>query len=109
SSGITPAPTLGPGPRSCSAVSALWPTFHMYSTCLHSEFSGSRHTIRAMDGENGDSAGIRILVVDDEESITDLLATALRYERFEVEVAHTGRDAMRAVPAFRPDLMVLDV
>jgi two-component system OmpR family response regulator len=62
-----------------------------------------------MEGDNGDSPGIRILVVDDEESITDLLATALRYERFEVEVAHTGRDAMRAVPAFRPDLMVLDV
>jgi two-component system OmpR family response regulator len=62
-----------------------------------------------MEGQNGDSPGIRILVVDDEESITDLLATALRYERFEVEVAHTGRDAVRAVPAFRPDLMVLDV
>ena len=62
-----------------------------------------------MEGENGGSAGIRILVVDDEESITDLLATALRYERFEVEVAHTGREAIRAVPAFRPDLMVLDV
>ena len=51
----------------------------------------------------------RILVVDDEESITDLLATALRYERFDVEVAHTGRQALRAVSSFRPDLMVLDV
>jgi two-component system, OmpR family, response regulator len=51
----------------------------------------------------------RILVVDDEESITDLLATALRYERFEVEVAHTGRAAMKAVTDFRPHLIVLDV
>ncbi len=51
----------------------------------------------------------RILVVDDEESITDLLATALRYERFEVEVARSGRDALRAVSSFRPHLMVLDV
>ncbi len=52
---------------------------------------------------------VRILVVDDEESITDLLATALRYERFEVEVAHSGREAMRAVGSFRPHLIVLDV
>src|SRR2546429_253533 len=41
----------------------------------------------------------RILVVDDEKNITDLLATALRYERFEVEVAHTGREALRGVRA----------
>jgi two-component system OmpR family response regulator len=62
--------------------------------------------------ENGSSLagdGVRILVVDDEENITDLLATALRYERFEVEVAHSGRDALRAVGSFRPHLMVLDV
>jgi two-component system, OmpR family, response regulator len=60
---------------------------------------------------NGELTGpeAKILVVDDEESITDLLATALRYERFDVEVAHTGRQALRAVSSFRPDLMVLDV
>ncbi len=51
----------------------------------------------------------RILVVDDEESITDLLATALKYERFDVAVAHTGREALRQVGSFRPHLMVLDV
>jgi two-component system OmpR family response regulator len=51
----------------------------------------------------------RILVVDDEESITDLLATALRYERFDVAVAHAGREAMATVTSFRPHLIVLDV
>jgi len=51
----------------------------------------------------------RILVVDDEPSITDLLATALRYERFDVDVAHTGRAALGAVANFRPHLIVLDV
>jgi two-component system OmpR family response regulator len=51
----------------------------------------------------------RILVVDDEESITDLLATALRYERFDVAVAHSGREAMASVTSFRPHLIVLDV
>src|SRR3989441_3806655 len=61
--------------------------------------------------QNGKAAaeGIRVLVVDDEENITDLLATALRYERFEVEVAHTGRQALKAVGDFRPHLIVLDV
>jgi two-component system OmpR family response regulator len=51
----------------------------------------------------------RILVVDDEPNITDLVAMALRYERFEVEVAHTGRKALAAATGFRPDLIVLDV
>jgi len=55
------------------------------------------------------SEGMRILVVDDERSLADLIALALRYERFEVEVAYTGRDALAAVPAFAPDLVVLDI
>jgi two-component system, OmpR family, response regulator len=51
----------------------------------------------------------RVLVVDDEANITDLVATALRYEGFDVEVAATGTDALRAAETFRPDLMVLDI
>jgi two-component system OmpR family response regulator len=51
----------------------------------------------------------RILVVDDEPSIVDALATALRYEGFEVLESLTGRGALQAVEAFRPDLIVLDV
>ncbi len=51
----------------------------------------------------------RILVVDDEPSITDLVAMALRYEGMEVAVAHTGRDGLDAVDRFRPHLVVLDV
>ncbi len=53
--------------------------------------------------------GPRILVVDDEPNITDLVATALRYEGFEVAVAGTGGDAIREASTFRPDLLVLDV
>ena len=52
---------------------------------------------------------VRVLVVDDEENITDLLATALRYEGFNVGVAHSGREALRTVGSFRPHLIVLDV
>ncbi|MEW6155263.1 MAG: response regulator transcription factor [Actinomycetota bacterium] len=51
----------------------------------------------------------RILVVDDEPNITDLVSTALRYEGFDVEVAADGRSALTAGQTFRPELMVLDV
>ncbi len=50
----------------------------------------------------------RILVVDDEPSIVDSVATALRYEGYEVEEAATGREALAPVPRFEPDLVVLD-
>jgi two-component system, OmpR family, response regulator len=54
-------------------------------------------------------AAQRILVVDDEASIVDAVATALRYEGFEVQEAEGGREALRAAESFRPDLIVLDV
>jgi two-component system, OmpR family, response regulator len=62
-------------------------------------------------GTNGHGEGpqVRILVVDDEESITQLLSTALRYEGFAVQTASNGREALREAAAFRPDLVLLDV
>jgi len=51
----------------------------------------------------------RILVVDDEQSITDLVAMALHLQGASVEVAHSGAAALRAVRTFRPHLIVLDV
>ncbi len=51
----------------------------------------------------------RILVVDDEPSITDAVATALRYEGFDVEIAATGRAGLSAAQSRPPDLVVLDV
>jgi two-component system OmpR family response regulator len=54
------------------------------------------------------AAGGRILVVDDEPSIVDAVATALRYEGFEVEEAFNGRDALATIVRFEPDLVVLD-
>ena len=51
----------------------------------------------------------RILVVDDEPSITDAVVTALTYEGFDVRSESTGRGALAAATAFRPDLIVLDV
>jgi two-component system, OmpR family, response regulator len=51
----------------------------------------------------------RILVVDDEESITDLVAMALHLQGATVAVAHSGAEALRSVQTFRPHLVVLDV
>jgi two-component system OmpR family response regulator len=54
-------------------------------------------------------AEARVLVVDDEANITDLVGTALRYVGFEVATAATGREAIERARAFRPELIVLDV
>jgi len=51
----------------------------------------------------------RILVVDDEPRITDMVAMALRYEGFDVATAGTGRAGLKLVEEFRPALIVLDV
>jgi two-component system OmpR family response regulator len=57
---------------------------------------------------NGDRQQRRILVVDDEPSIVDAVATALRYEGYDVDEAATGRQALSAVASHEPDLIVLD-
>ncbi|HET9115772.1 MAG TPA: response regulator transcription factor [Gaiellaceae bacterium] len=61
-----------------------------------------------MNDTNGGGGGGRILVVDDEPSIVDAVATALRYEGFDVREEGTGRGAISAVADFEPDLVVLD-
>jgi two-component system OmpR family response regulator len=59
------------------------------------------------DKENG--APHRVLVVDDEPNIVDVIQMALRYQGFEVESAVNGADAIAAVSTFKPELIVLDV
>src|SRR5690242_14706080 len=54
------------------------------------------------------SSSPRILVVDDEPSIVDAVATALRYEGYDVDEASAGREAIRIVTEREPDLIVLD-
>jgi len=51
----------------------------------------------------------RVLVVDDKTNITDLVAMALRYDGFDVEIAASGRAALEAAGAAPPHLIVLDV
>ncbi len=61
-----------------------------------------------MHGAEADGR-IRVLAVDDEPNITELVAMALRYEGFEVETATTGMAALRLARRFDPHLLVLDV
>jgi two-component system, OmpR family, response regulator len=58
---------------------------------------------------SGNGSGARVLVVDDEPNITELVAMALRYEGFTVKTAATGRSAITAVSQFSPALVILDV
>ena len=65
------------------------------------------HAERSIDPTGASAA--RALVVDDEPSIADLVATALRYDGFSTTVRGSGREALTAVDEERPDVIVLDV
>lgn len=56
-----------------------------------------------------DGSPVRVLVVDDEAALSELLAMALRYEGWEVRSAGDGAGAVRSAREFRPDTVVLDV
>lgn len=58
--------------------------------------------------ETGGSAG-RLLVVDDEPVIVELLSATLRLLGFEVATAFSGNQALEVASEWRPDLLVLDV
>ncbi len=52
---------------------------------------------------------VKVLVVDDEQSILDLVTSYLRREGYEVHTAMDGRAGLQAARALQPDLIVLDV
>jgi two-component system, OmpR family, response regulator len=58
---------------------------------------------------NGSRPDARLLVVEDEPNILELLAASLRYSGFEVVTAAAGNEAVQAAQRHRPDLIVLDV
>jgi two-component system OmpR family response regulator len=55
------------------------------------------------------SSGVRVLVVDDEPTLSELLSMALRYEGWQVRTAGDGTSAVRLARQFKPDAVVLDV
>ena len=71
--------------------------------------SGSVPSARPALLTKPDGSPIRVLVVDDEQSLTDLLRMALRYEGWDVRTAADGHAALATIREFRPDALVLDV
>jgi two-component system OmpR family response regulator len=59
--------------------------------------------------KRADGTAVRVLVVDDEATLTDLLQMALRYEGWEIRTAADGREALTTARDFRPDAVVLDI
>lgn len=55
------------------------------------------------------SEGERVLVVDDDPQLQRLLQMTLKRQGYEVLVASTGSEAVASVPAFRPDLIIMDI
>ena len=66
--------------------------------------TASAPSLRRLDG-----SALRVLVVDDEQMLTDLLSMALRMEGWEVRTAGSGFQALQAARDFDPDAMVLDI
>ncbi len=56
-----------------------------------------------------DGNPVRALVVDDEQSISELVSMALRYEKFDVRTAASGQSAVSQAKEFQPDIIVLDI
>ncbi|HVW41387.1 MAG TPA: response regulator transcription factor [Amycolatopsis sp.] len=61
------------------------------------------------DLQRADGSAVRVLVVDDEETLAELVSMALRMEGWEIRSAGNGTDAVRVAREFRPDAVVLDV
>src|SRR5271155_2833072 len=59
--------------------------------------------------KHSDGTAVRVLVVDDEPSLAELLASVLRYEGWDVRTSGTGADAVRTAREFKPDAVVLDI
>ena len=70
---------------------------------------GAASGARAPVLQRADGTPIRVLVVDDEPSLAELLASVLRYEGWEIQTAGDGSSAVRTAREFRPDAVVLDI
>ncbi len=110
------------GPPSGGAMAWTVPRLRMFDThATHRkrDFSSRMSMTRPAGSEaqaqnrprlkHPDGSPIRVLVVDDEPTLTDLLQMALRYEGWEVKTAADGRHALTLAREFRPDAIVLDM
>jgi two-component system, OmpR family, response regulator len=70
---------------------------------------GMSHVMVASSSDSGAAAEARLLVVEDDPNIVELLSASLRYAGFDVVTATDGHAALRQARELRPDLVVLDV
>ena len=80
------------------------PTAQTAATTSRASRSSDPADLRRADG-----SPVRVLVVDDENTLSELLSMALRYEGWDIRTAADGLSAVRAAREFRPDAVVLDV
>jgi two-component system response regulator TrcR len=79
-----------------------------------SGYTGSQRPRQAILGQlprinRADGSPIRVLLVDDEPALTNLVKMALHYEGWDVDIAHNGRDAIAKFDKVSPDILVLDI
>src|SRR5271163_4297533 len=77
-------------------------------------YAGSERPRQAILGQlpriyRADGSPIRVLLVDDEPALTNLVKMALHYEGWVVDIAHNGREALAKFDSVRPDVLVLDI
>jgi two-component system, OmpR family, response regulator TrcR len=77
-------------------------------------YVGSQRPRQAILGQlpriyRADGSPVRVLLVDDEPALTNLVKMALHYEGWAVEIAHNGREALAKFEKVGPDVLVLDI
>ncbi|BBX42235.1 response regulator transcription factor [Mycobacterium simiae] len=86
----------------------------MTATPGYAGSAGSQRPRQAILGQlpriyRADGSPIRVLLVDDEPALTNLVKMALHYEGWVVEIAHNGREALAKFERAAPDVLVLDI
>ncbi len=76
---------------------------------IHRQHTANLAIVSGMELTRPDGSPLRVLVVDDEVNIAELISMALRYEGWQVTTAHTGGKAVAAAKETQPDAVVLDM
>src|ERR1700758_3629047 len=78
-------------------------------TDMENHGSGQAASGRNAGIQRADGTPVRVLVVDDEPSLAELLSSVLRYEGWAVRTAADGTEAVKVGREFHPDAVVLDI
>src|ERR1700722_17796380 len=99
-------------PRDEASAGAAYPQAMMAGTATATATTTAAPAAtlgRGAGTQHADGTPVRVLVVDDEPSLAELLSSVLRYEGWSVRTAGSGADAVKTGREFRPDAVVLDI